>query len=184
MTFNPSNWYFTADDGRVFSTARMLTTDANDAGYLAFVATNGGSARWPVDEGGAQTVASIQDVLSAHGMFADLTSYAANARWAREVGGISVNGVPVATDDRSKQMIMGARIAAQTDPSFATPWVGADGTVVTLTAPQIIAISNAVLLHVQACFATFASLQAGITAAPPTVTTTAQVDAAFAAINA
>jgi hypothetical protein len=47
-----------------------------------------------------------------------------------------------------------------------------------LNATQVIALSNAVLAHVQACFATYASIKAAITAG--TITTTAQIDAAFA----
>lgn len=107
-----------------------------------------------------------------------LIAYAADARWRKEVGGIVVNGIPVATDDRSKQMIVGARIAAEADSSFTTPWVGSDGSINTLNAAQVIAISNAVLAHVAECFATFADLQSDITAG--TITTREEIDAAFA----
>jgi hypothetical protein len=107
-----------------------------------------------------------------------LVAYAADMRWRKETGGIVVGGVPVATDDRSKQMIMGARIAAEADSEFTTPWVGIDGSINTLTAAQVIAVSNAVLAHVAGCFATFAALQPDITAG--TITTREEIDAAFA----
>lgn len=110
----------------------------------------------------------------------NLMAYAASKRYAVEVGGITVSGVPISTDDRSKQMIMGARIAADADSSFTTGWVGEDGNIYPLTAAQVIGISNAVLAHVQTCFATFATVSAAITAG--TITSTAQVDTAFAAI--
>lgn len=109
----------------------------------------------------------------------DLIAYAADARWRKEVGGIAVSGVPVATDDRSKQMIIGARLAADADPDWTSQWVGADGAIYSIDAATIIAISNAVQAHVNACFATFASVKAEIDAG--TITTTAQIDAAFAA---
>lgn len=108
-----------------------------------------------------------------------LGDYAAEARWRKEVGGVTIAGAPVATDDRSKQMIIGARIAVDADPNWSTQWVGADGAIYPVDAAAIIAISNAVQAHVNACFATYASVKAAIDAG--TITTTAEIDAAFAA---
>jgi hypothetical protein len=108
-----------------------------------------------------------------------LVAYAADARWRKEVGGITVAGVPVATDDRSKQMIIGARIAADADADWASQWVGADGVIYPIDATAIVVISNAVQAHVNACFATFASVKTEIDAG--TITTTDEIDAAFAA---
>ncbi len=109
----------------------------------------------------------------------ELTAYAADARWRKEVGGITVAGVPVATDDRSKQMIIGARIAADADANWTSQWVGADGSIYPINAAAIVAISDAVQAHVNACFATFASVKTEIDAG--TITTNAEIDAAFAA---
>lgn len=108
----------------------------------------------------------------------NLVTYAENKRWKKEVGGIYLNGIPIATDDRSKQMILGARVAADGDPDFTTPWVGADGAVYPLDAAAVIAVSNAVLSHVAACFAIYATVKADIDGG--TIATTAQIDAAFA----
>lgn len=90
---------------------------------------------------------------------------AATKRWNVETGGITFGGVPVHTDDRSKLMITGARIKADADANFTTQWVTAGGSIVPLTAAQIIAIADAVLAHVDACFAAFATLAAAIEAA-------------------
>lgn len=90
---------------------------------------------------------------------------AATKRWQVETGGILVGGIPVHTDDRSKLMITGARIKADADANFTTQWVTADGTIVPLAAAQIVAIADAVLAHVDACFAAFATLAAAINAA-------------------
>lgn len=109
---------------------------------------------------------------------ADLIAHAAAARWRKETGGITVGGIAVATDDRSKQMIIGARIAADADPGFVTPWVAADGSIHTVNAATMIAISNAVLAHVAACFATYAAVKAAID--DETITSFADIDAAFA----
>lgn len=109
---------------------------------------------------------------------ADLLAYAADARWRREVGGITVSGVPIATDDRSKVMIVGARVAAEADPGWSTIWHGADGQIYPINAAAIIAISAAVEAHVNSGFATFAEVKADIEAG--TITTRAEIDAAFA----
>jgi hypothetical protein len=107
----------------------------------------------------------------------ELMAHLAALRYAREIGGITVAQVPVATDDRSKTMIMGARIAAASDPEFTTGWKTPDG-YVPLTAAEVIAISDAVLAHVQACFDAEAAVAAGIES--DELTTAAEVSAAFA----
>lgn len=107
-----------------------------------------------------------------------LPEYAAAKRWEKEVGGIDINGLTVATDDRSKTMISGARVAAQNDPEFSTQWKSADGTFVTIDAAAVIAISDAMLAHVSSCFAIEAQVLVEI--AGGTISTFAQIDAAFA----
>ncbi|MBB5700687.1 hypothetical protein FHS76_000530 [Ochrobactrum daejeonense] len=108
-----------------------------------------------------------------------LRDYAANKRWLKETGGIEINGLTVATDDRSKTMISGARVAAQNDPNFTTQWKGADGSFVTIDAAAVIGISDAMLAYVSNCFATEAQVLAGVEAGA--ITTVEQIDAAFAA---
>lgn len=127
-------------------------------------------------EGGWELL-SVQEKLRR-----ELLDYAAAARWTKETSGIVVAGISVATDDRSKQMLMGARIAADQDPDFTTPWVAADGSIHPLTAGQVIAVSNAVLQHVAACFAKFAEVAQLIGAG--TITAREGVDAKFAEIGA
>lgn len=108
----------------------------------------------------------------------ELIAYTAQKRWEKEVGGTELSGLAVHTDDRSKALIMGARIAAEADPDFTTDWKTADGSFVTIDAATIISVSNAVLAHVAACFAIEAQVIAAIEA--ETITTTAEIDAAFA----
>ena len=109
---------------------------------------------------------------------AALLDYVANKRWEKETGGIVLNGMALATDDRSKALITGARIAAENDPDFTTKWKTADGSFVTVNASMIIAISDAMLEHVQECFATEAQVLADIENG--LITTQQEVDAAFA----
>lgn len=108
-----------------------------------------------------------------------LIAYAADKRWQIETGGIVLGGVPIATDDRSKIMIMGARVAAAANPDWETVWHGADGQTYPLNATSMIAISDAVEAHVNSTFSTFAAVKSDIAAGD--ITTTAEIDAAFAA---
>ena len=119
----------------------------------------------------------LAQVLAYGDLKTDLKAYAAQKRWQKEVGGITVGGIPIATDDRSKQMIIGARMAAEADSGFTTPWVANDGSVHTLTAADVIGISNAVLAHVGSCFAIYATVADQIES--DAIAGAAQIDAAF-----
>ncbi|MGH6999055.1 MAG: DUF4376 domain-containing protein [Phenylobacterium sp.] len=109
----------------------------------------------------------------------NLVAYATDLRWRVETGGIVFAGVPIATDDRSKVMIVGARVAAVADPDWSTVWHGADGQTYPVDAAAMVSISDAVQAHVNSGFATFATVKAAIEAG--TISTTAQIDAEFAA---
>ena len=173
MIYEAKNWYWRIgeDEQNVWSSASAGLVSTQDETYLAWLAAGGG----PTPISSLEELAAVLAVQYPGGM---LLTYAAAKRYDKEVGGILVGGVPIATDDRSKQMITGARIAADADPEFSTPWVGSDGQVYPLTSQQIVGISNAMLMHVAACFATFATVSDGI--AGQSITTREQIDAAFA----
>jgi hypothetical protein len=105
-----------------------------------------------------------------------LPEYAAAKRWEKEVGGTSLNGLAIFTDDRSKLMISGARQAAESNPAFTTQWKTSAG-FITLDAATIIAVSNAVLTHVSNCFAIEQQVIAAIEAGE--ITTTQEIDEVF-----
>ncbi len=175
--FDPSKWFWQANDGRVFSGQKQVQITENDEEYVAWLGDGFQASPWPRDINGNQTTAALPDVLTLYGMFADLIGYAANVRWRKEVGGISVGGIPVATDDRSKLLIASARIKADSNPEFTTKWKTGSGFIL-LDAATIIALSDAVLAHVDACFETEGEVLAAIDAG--TITTRDDVDAAFA----
>jgi hypothetical protein len=106
-----------------------------------------------------------------------LIAYAADVRWRKETGGIIVGGVPVLTDDRAQLKVAGARIAANADPEFTTVWDGADGGSYPIDAATVIAISNAVLDHINRVFVTYSTIKADILAG--TITTREEIEAAF-----
>jgi hypothetical protein len=175
--FFPESMYWLADDGRVYSGPKQQPVENTDEDYLAYVSEGRIVRPWPRDITGEQTTDALQDVLTPYGMFADLAGYAADIRWRKEVGGIVVGGVPVATDDRSKLLIAGARIKADANPEFTTKWKSDSGFVL-IDAATIIAISDAVLAHVDSCFDTENEVMAAIDAG--TITTREQIDAALA----
>lgn len=72
-------------------------------------------------------------------------------RYEAEIGGITLSGIAIATDDRSKLLINGAALEAVIDPAYTMQWKAGDG-FVDLTGDQVIAIARAVRSHVQACF--------------------------------
>ena len=85
----------------------------------------------------------------------------ATRRYEAEVGGITLNGVPIATDDRSKLLINGAALEATIDPAYVMQWKTPGG-FIELTAQQVIGIARAVRAHVQACFDREAELLAAV----------------------
>lgn len=108
----------------------------------------------------------------------DMIAYTAQKRWEKETGGIEVNGQIIDTSRESQSMITGAYAYSQANPSETIQFKAASGWV-TLDAPTIAAIATAVGAHVQACFALEANIADQITNG--TITTTGEIDAAFAA---
>ena len=91
----------------------------------------------------------------------------AQARYEAEIAG--VNGIR--TDRESRFIMTGMALKAMSDPDYTCRWKGIDG-FVTLTAPQIIAVSDAIRAYVQGCFDKEDELLAQIEAA----TTQAELD--------
>jgi hypothetical protein len=60
--YNIFDWYWLADDGRVFSSARRVTVDESDAAYQSFL-QGGPATPWPRDDAGNQTDPALQWVF-------------------------------------------------------------------------------------------------------------------------
>jgi len=75
----------------------------------------------------------------------------AAARFEAETAGIDVSGFTVRTDRESQALITGAALKAMQDSEYSCRWKGVSG-FIELTAPQILAIADAVRAHVQGCF--------------------------------
>ncbi|UZE51130.1 DUF4376 domain-containing protein [Rhodopseudomonas sp. P2A-2r] len=142
----------------------------------------GGDMPWP---DGDSIIAAIDLGLAAQALrmvpvpvAVDLLAYAKDASWRKEIGGVVIAGIPVATDDRSQLKILGSRVAADADPNWSTEWDAANDQTYPIDAATMIMISDAVAAHVNRCFSIRASVKAAIAAG--TITTTAEIDAAFA----
>jgi hypothetical protein len=176
--YNPFDWYWLADDGRIFASASGSLVEGTDPSYVTWLAGERLPTPWPRDDEGEQTDAALQEVLAPYGLFATLESYAADRRWRIETSGITLSGMPVRTDRESQALINGAFALAKDDPDTVIQFKGASGFVM-LDAAAILAVGRAVAAHVQAAFAKEADVLADI--ADGTITTREQVDAAFAA---
>ncbi|MCM2433223.1 DUF4376 domain-containing protein [Agrobacterium rosae] len=107
----------------------------------------------------------------------ELFAYSSDKRWDVENSGFELGNMHIATDDRSKTMITGARIKADGDENFTTPWKTPDGTFTRIDAATIIAISDAVLDHVADCFDKEEAVASGILSG--TITTLEQINSAW-----
>lgn len=93
----------------------------------------------------------------------DYPAIIAARRYGAEVGGITLNGVHIDTDDRSKLLINGAALEATFDPAYTMQWKTPAG-FVELNGAQVIGIARAVRAHIQACFGREAELLAALEA--------------------
>ena len=67
--YNPYDWYWLADDGRLYSSKRNIVVDVNDATYIAWVAApfqGHWRQNWPRDEVGDQTTETMQLVMTPY----------------------------------------------------------------------------------------------------------------------
>lgn len=178
-TAYPQNWYWLADDGRLFSSLSQTLVAVDDPAYVAWDATYD-AAPWPVDGAGAQTDAALQAILEPYNMFANLQYYTVNKRWRTEVGGITATaGFPIRTDDRSQAKLTGLYTASQENPAVITQYHAADNTVQQIDAAGMLQLHIDLLTHINFCFDTSKAMLDGIIGG--TITTRDEVDAAFSA---
>ncbi|TCT28154.1 DUF4376 domain-containing protein [Martelella mediterranea] len=113
----------------------------------------------------------------------DLAAYAARISWETRVAGPLINGVRIKCDGDAIGLIKSMSDLAKSDGTrtFAFDTHGDGGNLLQLTASEAIALDHQVAEWVQKTFDRRAEVYAAITAG--TVTTTADVDAAFADVT-
>jgi hypothetical protein len=98
----------------------------------------------------------------------------AAARYAEEVGGIVLDGMPVRTDERTRSLLASGMAEVRNDPNFTVQnWKLGTGQFIDLDAAQITAIYESVEAHIAAVFAKERTLSNQVVAA----TTQAELDA-------
>ncbi|MNE19376.1 hypothetical protein D3C80_1124540 [compost metagenome] len=69
--FDPKDWYWTAEDGRIFSSAREAIVE-DDAEFLEWAALGNAPTPWPRDDNGVQSEAALDAVLLPYGIHTSL----------------------------------------------------------------------------------------------------------------
>lgn len=64
--FNPEDWYWLADDDRLYSSKQNNLVDESDQDFIAWKAAGHEPTPWPVDGDGNQTFESLAEVLTPH----------------------------------------------------------------------------------------------------------------------
>lgn len=96
------------------------------------------------DDAPAQTIENMRS---------DLKRRVAAERWSLQVGGISVQGMQVRTDEYTQMMLSTAYFRAAQDPDFVVQnWRMSDGTYITLNKAVIDALYLAVEAHIEGLF--------------------------------
>jgi hypothetical protein len=182
---DPFNWFWLADDSRVYGSAKQTITTNADPDYVAWVNAGGVATIWPRDDAGNQTDAALQTVLDPYGIFANLTYYTANARFLHASGGVTITSLAAGkvfmTDVVSRNTVSSAYGFSQADVSQTFSWKLADGSFVTLDNAGVTTLHADVATFVQSCFTCESDTINGISGG--SITTRQQVDDAFAAIS-
>jgi hypothetical protein len=178
--FNVYDYYWLADDGRVYSSAKQEIVNSTDPDYAAWFADGNVAKSWPRALDGSQTDKTLQEYLKPYNLFAGLRDYVGFKRRQREQGGmVSSAGFPVKTDAHSQTRIMGLYILQKENEEAATAFHDADGNVHQLDAAGMRQLATDLLEHINDGFTISASVLSRIGA--HVIRNRKEVDAAFAA---
>ncbi|MBE7245833.1 MAG: DUF4376 domain-containing protein [Actinomycetospora chiangmaiensis] len=121
-----------------------------------------------------------QRALDAAPRPVDLAGYTAAAHAALRDGGVTVGGMRIKTDAESRGLIDGAYALSQAQPNNTIDFKAASGWV-TIDNATMQTVAVAVGKWVQACYSAYRQVDGHV--ADGTFATTAQIDAAFAAVT-
>lgn len=175
MIYDPSHWYWTVagDTSKVWSSSVAGFVDTTDDDYVV----------WRDAGNGPTPISSIEELAA---IFAEqypggmLTTYAADRRWRKEVGGVEIDGIEYPTDRETQSKLTAAfLLASMDDPPEAFKWKLPNGSFTPpLNATTIQGIARAIGLFVNNCYLIEESVLSEIEAG--TIATREQVDQAFA----
>jgi hypothetical protein len=193
LLFNAQDWYWTVTSHSttlVYGSARNIYVDpATDVDYGNWVTATGSSPYAVADE--SEVWFYTQEFMPAWlwngstmsqpavGEYTkdQLDNYNSLVRFDKVNEGMIAAGVPVRTDDYSRNLIQGGNQLALADPDFTTQWYGSDGHWYTVNAAQMIEIATMVGNHTNDCYTVFQEMGQGILT--NTITQPSQIDAAY-----
>lgn len=180
--YNPYDWYWLADDGRLYSSTRQHSVPNTDPDYIAWQEANEAQpTAWPRDVDGNQTDAELQTVLFPYRIAVDLKAYAFMERDQKEHDGCSITGVAgvteVRTDAYTQSLIDRYHQVVAGNPAFTVAWMLPDRSTVTLDQAAINAMFDQTTAFIAGTYNTYSSTISGIDGG--TITTTEQIDQAF-----
>ena len=173
INFPDHYWIVGGDQANVWSSARAKSVPAADTAYVDWAANNTASE--------IASTAELYNVFAAQYPAGSLQSYNADARYRKASGGVTIGGKPYLSDPVSRNTVDSAHTYAVNNPGHITDWKLADGTFIQLDEPALAHVLQQMATFVQSCFTCESTNIAGITGG--TLTTIAQIDAAFAAIS-
>ena len=175
--YTPSDWYWFigSDDTQVWSSKRYNLVPVGDAEYAAWLDLDPGNLPTKVP-----TMAELEAVLAAQYPAGSLVTYNTDARERRINDGIMVGGVPFATDPITQAELNGAYIFTQSNVGATFQWKLPDGSFVTLDKQAVQDVQGHLTDFKSKCFACEDDTLTEIEGS--TITTLAQIDAAYAAV--
>jgi hypothetical protein len=68
--YQPFDWYWLADDGRLYCSRTQTTITTSDPDYITWSTEGnpGQATAWPLDTAGNQTTQALQDVLTPYSL--------------------------------------------------------------------------------------------------------------------
>jgi hypothetical protein len=194
FTFQPQDWYWTISSVSttlVYSSARNIYVNPNtDTDYGNWALQGGGLSPYP-----ATTEADVwyytQEFMPvwywngttmsfpAAGQYTkdQLNNYNALTRFDHVNEGMVAAGIPVLTDDYSRNLLQGAYALALADPNFTMQYYGSDKNWYTVNAAQTIEMATTVGSHTNDCYTVFQSVGQGVLT--NTITQPSQIDDAY-----
>jgi hypothetical protein len=174
--FKPSDWYWivAASTTEVWSSARAIAVPVADTAYQDWIA--GGHFPTPI-----ASQAELEDVLRQHYPPGSLNSYNASERYNKLNNGVVINGTPFASDAVTRSSLNTAYIYSQGNQGATFSWKLPDGSFITLNKQQIAQLQAAVSDFGQKCYTCEDANSTAIDGG--TITTLAQIDAAFNAVS-
>lgn len=181
VQYAPQNWYWFigADTNNVWSSARATLVPTSDQAYTDWTNASPGNLARSV-----ATMADVENILRGTYPPGTPKTYAADVRYRKASGGVIIQSLSPAlflTDAVSRNTMGSALSYAKDNPGATMHWKMSDGTFITVVEADLLKMVNTTAGFVQSCFTCEGDMVAGIDGS--TITTLAQIDAAFAAIS-